>query len=148
MSIENFLDKISTKHTFVSNVTKIKNNETLYSYSAASTPKGTLNINGKDTQNVLFKDFTTVNLSNSANVNSIEGGKLTVSETEKSSVKKDVVTENYSYSKTVAASGKVNISNASAGNISGYAFVNYLPPFLPFLTSLLFRLGFVSTTSI
>jgi 4-amino-4-deoxy-L-arabinose transferase-like glycosyltransferase len=36
----------------------------------------------------------------------------------------------------------------SGGEITGYAYVNYLPPFLPFLTSLLFRLGFVSTTSI
>ena len=32
--------------------------------------------------------------------------------------------------------------------IGGYAYVNYLPPFIPFLTSLLFRLGFVSETSI
>ena len=36
----------------------------------------------------------------------------------------------------------------SGGEINGYAYVNYLPPFVPFLTSLLFRLGFVSTTSI
>lgn len=32
--------------------------------------------------------------------------------------------------------------------IGGYAYVNYLPPFVPFLTSLLFRWGFVSVTSI
>lgn len=32
--------------------------------------------------------------------------------------------------------------------ISGYNYVNYLPPFIPFLTSLLFRLGFVSEASI
>lgn len=36
----------------------------------------------------------------------------------------------------------------SGGEITGYAYVNYLPPFVPFLTSLLFRMGFVSTTSI
>ena len=36
----------------------------------------------------------------------------------------------------------------SGVNIGGYAYVNYLPPFIPFLTSLLFRLGFVSETSI
>ena len=36
----------------------------------------------------------------------------------------------------------------SGVSISGYAYVNYLPPFVPFLTSLLFRLGFVSETSI
>ncbi len=32
--------------------------------------------------------------------------------------------------------------------IGGYKFVNYLPPFIPFLTSILFRLGFVSEFSI
>ena len=36
----------------------------------------------------------------------------------------------------------------SGTDISGYAFVNYLPPVIPFLTSILFRLGFVSTSSI
>lgn len=36
----------------------------------------------------------------------------------------------------------------SGVEISGYAYVNYLPPFVPFLTSLLFRLGFVSISSI
>lgn len=36
----------------------------------------------------------------------------------------------------------------SGVSISGYAYVNYLPPFVPFLTSLLFRWGFVSETSI
>lgn len=36
----------------------------------------------------------------------------------------------------------------SGVSIGGYAYVNYLPPFIPFLTSLLFRLGFVSETSI
>ena len=32
--------------------------------------------------------------------------------------------------------------------IGGYKFVNYFPPFIPFLTSLLFRIGFVSEYSI
>ncbi|WP_461462646.1 glycosyltransferase family 39 protein, partial [Methanobrevibacter sp.] len=32
--------------------------------------------------------------------------------------------------------------------IGGYKFVNYLPPFIPFLTSIIFRLGFVSEFSI
>lgn len=36
----------------------------------------------------------------------------------------------------------------SGVSIGGYAYVNYLPPFIPFLTSLLFRMGFVSETSI
>ena len=36
----------------------------------------------------------------------------------------------------------------SGVDIAGYAYVNYLPPFIPFLTSLLFRMGFVSETSI
>ena len=36
----------------------------------------------------------------------------------------------------------------SGVEITGYAYVNYLSPFVPFLTSLLFRLGFVSETSI
>ncbi len=36
----------------------------------------------------------------------------------------------------------------SGVEINGYAYVNYLPPFIPFLTSILFRLGFVSETSI
>ena len=36
----------------------------------------------------------------------------------------------------------------SGVEISGYNYVNYLPPFIPFLTSLLFRLGFVSEASI
>ncbi len=36
----------------------------------------------------------------------------------------------------------------SGVSIEGYAYVNYLPPFVPFLTSILFRLGFVSETSI
>ena len=36
----------------------------------------------------------------------------------------------------------------SGVNITGYAYVNYLSPFIPFLTSLLFRMGFVSQTSI
>ena len=36
----------------------------------------------------------------------------------------------------------------SGVDISGYAYVNYLPPFIPFLTSILFRLGFVSHISI
>ncbi|WP_407392745.1 glycosyltransferase family 39 protein [Methanobrevibacter sp.] len=36
----------------------------------------------------------------------------------------------------------------SGVSIGGYAYVNYLPPFVPFLTSILFRLGFVSETSI
>lgn len=36
----------------------------------------------------------------------------------------------------------------SGVEIEGYRFVSYLPPFIPFLTSILFRLGFVSSTSI
>ena len=36
----------------------------------------------------------------------------------------------------------------SGVEIDGYRFVGYLPPFIPFLTSILFRLGFVSSTSI
>ncbi len=36
----------------------------------------------------------------------------------------------------------------SGVEIGGYAYVNYLPPFIPFLTSLLFRMGFVSLASI
>lgn len=36
----------------------------------------------------------------------------------------------------------------SGSNISGYAYIDYLPPFIPFLTSILFRMGFVSETSI
>ncbi len=36
----------------------------------------------------------------------------------------------------------------SGVEIEGYAYVNYLPPFVPFLTSLLFRMGFVSLASI
>lgn len=32
--------------------------------------------------------------------------------------------------------------------IGGYEFINYYPPLIPFLTSLLFRLGFVNETSI
>lgn len=36
----------------------------------------------------------------------------------------------------------------SGVEIDGYRFVGYLPPFVPFLTSILFRLGFVSSTSI
>ena len=36
----------------------------------------------------------------------------------------------------------------SGVEIDGYRFMGYLPPFIPFLTSILFRLGFVSSTSI
>ena len=36
----------------------------------------------------------------------------------------------------------------SGVNIGGYLYVNYLPPFIPFLTSILFRLGFVGEYSI
>ena len=36
----------------------------------------------------------------------------------------------------------------SGVEISGYEHVNYLPPFIPFLTSILFRLGFVSEGAI
>lgn len=36
----------------------------------------------------------------------------------------------------------------SGHSIGGYDYVNYLSPLIPFLTSLLFRLGFVSETSI
>ena len=36
----------------------------------------------------------------------------------------------------------------SGVNITGYAYVDYLPPVIPFLTSFLFRAGYVSTTSI
>lgn len=36
----------------------------------------------------------------------------------------------------------------SGVNIDGYLYVNYLPPFIPFLTSILFRLGFVGEYSI
>lgn len=36
----------------------------------------------------------------------------------------------------------------SGVEIGGYAYVNYLPPFIPFLTSILFRMGFVSISSI
>lgn len=36
----------------------------------------------------------------------------------------------------------------SGVNITGYNYVNYLPPFIPFLTSILFRMGFVSESSI
>ena len=36
----------------------------------------------------------------------------------------------------------------SGADINGYNYVNYLPPFIPFLTSILFRLGFVSEASI
>ena len=36
----------------------------------------------------------------------------------------------------------------SGVNFDGYLFINYFPPFLPFLTSILFRLGFVSESSI
>ena len=36
----------------------------------------------------------------------------------------------------------------SGHDISGYAYVNYLSPLIPFLTSILFRLGFVSESSL
>ena len=36
----------------------------------------------------------------------------------------------------------------SGVDITGYNYVNYLPPFIPFLTSILFRLGFVSESSL
>lgn len=36
----------------------------------------------------------------------------------------------------------------SGVDIGGYNYVNYLPPFIPFLTSILFRMGFVSESSI
>jgi len=36
----------------------------------------------------------------------------------------------------------------SGHSIGGYEYVNYLSPLIPFLTSLLFRLGFISETSI
>ena len=36
----------------------------------------------------------------------------------------------------------------SGTSIGGYEYVNYLSPFIPFLTSLLFRAGFISQTSI
>lgn len=36
----------------------------------------------------------------------------------------------------------------SGVEISGYAYVNYLSPFIPFLTSILFKMGFVNLSSI
>lgn len=36
----------------------------------------------------------------------------------------------------------------SGYNISGYAYVNYLSPLIPFLTSILFKIGFVTESSI
>ena len=36
----------------------------------------------------------------------------------------------------------------SGVEITGYSYVNYLSPFIPFLTSILFRMGFVSESSI
>ena len=93
------------------------------SYKLTLASKNQVNFIYADNSHMNFELFATVNVKDGASVGTVSGGKLTVAETEKSSVKRDVVTENYSYSKTVAASGKVNISNASAANISGYATV-------------------------
>ena len=94
-----------------------------YSYSAKSSVRGKLNINGKDTGDVIFENFATVNLSNSANVNSIEGGKASSTYTVKTSYKKGVKNETVTHKVTKSASGKAVLNNASANEISDYSSV-------------------------
>ena len=94
-----------------------------YSYSAKSSLRGKLNINGKDTGDVIFENFATVNLSNSAHVNSIEGGKSSSTYTVKTSYKNGVKNETVTHKITKSASGKAVLNNASANEISDYSSV-------------------------
>ena len=93
------------------------------SYKAVSTPKNTLNLNGIDTGDVEFIRFATVNVTDGAVVGNVDGGKETISETVKSTLKNGIATKTVTFSHSVTASGKVTVTNATAGNISGYSAV-------------------------
>ena len=92
-------------------------------YKASFSAAGTLNLNGIDTGDVEFIRFATVNVTDGAVVGDIAGGKENISETVKSTLKNGIATKTVTYKQTVTASGKVTVTNATAGNISGYSTV-------------------------
>ncbi|MBQ9087171.1 MAG: hypothetical protein IJY46_00155 [Lentisphaeria bacterium] len=91
-----------------------------YTCKTTSAPRNTVNVSAALADLDLVR-FATVNVTGA--VGNVDGGKENLTETVKRSEKKGVVTENISYTKTVAASGKVTVTNATAGNISGYSTV-------------------------
>ena len=92
-------------------------------YKASFSAAGTLNLNGIDTGDVEFIRFATVNVTDGAVVGDIAGGKENISETVKTSLKNGIATKTVTYKQTVTASGKVTVTDATAGNISGYSTV-------------------------
>ena len=92
-------------------------------YKANFSAAGTLNLNGIDTGEVEFLRFATVNVTDGAVVGNVDGGKETISETVKTSLKNGIATKTVTFSHSVTASGKVTVTNATAGNISGYSTV-------------------------
>lgn len=98
-------------------------NSNSYSRQESVTAKNTLNVNGKDAENIDFTNFATVNLTDS-NAGEISGGKSSDSTTVKVSEKRGVktVTETNNVSQT--ASGKVTATNSNAETLANYATVN------------------------
>ncbi|MBR7104069.1 MAG: hypothetical protein IKC65_03920 [Lentisphaeria bacterium] len=84
---------------------------------------GTLNIIGIETGGIEYCRFSAVNVSAGAETGNIRGGKETISGTEKKTVKKGITAETDTFSQTVSAAGKVTVTAASAGDISGYATI-------------------------
>ncbi|MBQ9087575.1 MAG: AIDA repeat-containing protein [Lentisphaeria bacterium] len=92
-------------------------------YKANFSAAGTLNLNSIDAGDVEFSRFATVNVTDGAVVGDIAGGKENISETVKSTLKNGIATKTVTYKQTVTASGKVTVTDATAGNISGYSAV-------------------------
>ena len=93
------------------------------SYKYSKSPKNQVDFVMGDNYHINLESFAKVNVTDGASIGNISGGKETVSQSEKKSLKNWVITETVKYSQTVTASGKVTVTNATAGNISGYSTV-------------------------
>ena len=113
------LDGIDTLYGSAVQAVATEKNGT-YTCKTTAAPRNTVNVSA-DLADLDLVRFATVNVTGA--VGNVDGGKESLTETVKRSEKKGVVTENISYTKTVTASGKVTVTDATAGDISGYSTV-------------------------
>ena len=113
------LDGIDTLYGSAVQAVATEKNGT-YTCKTTAAPRNTINVSAALADLDLVR-FATINVTGA--VGNVSGGKESLTETVKRSEKKGVVTENISYTKTVAASGKVTVTDAVAGDISGYSTV-------------------------
>ncbi len=88
----------------------VKNNASSQSVKTTANAKGTLDINGKDTEDIDFFNYAQVNVKNGADTDTVNGGKYSYSSTVKTTVKNNNTTVNSTLAETSAVTGKLNVT--------------------------------------